>query len=99
MIPKKIYLNYTNEDDEYKTWSEEPVYIHCDMQNREYTDLSQLWHDSGEIPRNDSLILVQSVYGDILLQRYVNRKSSMSCILKWAYIDDLLPKGSDYKDV
>ena len=42
MLPKKIYLNYVDDDDEYKTWSEDPVYVHCDMQNREYTDLSQV---------------------------------------------------------
>lgn len=27
MMPKKIYLNYVNEDDKEKTWSEEPVSV------------------------------------------------------------------------
>ena len=43
MIPKKIYLNYVDEDDEEKTWCVDPVYVEdCEMQNREYTDLSQI---------------------------------------------------------
>lgn len=54
--------------------------------------LSQVWHDASEIPRDDSLIIVQSIYGDILLQRFANRKSSMVSIQRWAYIDDLLPR-------
>ena len=57
MLPKKIYLNYTNEDDEYKTWSEDPVYVHCDMQNREYTDLSQVWHNAKEEPEKGKLMI------------------------------------------
>ena len=92
MLPKKIYLNYVNEDDEKKTWCEDPVDDDCGMQNREYTDLSQVWHDSSEIPQHDALILFQSIYGDILLIRFQDRKSSMATIQRWAYIDDLLPK-------
>ena len=93
MIPKKIYLNYVDEDDEYKTWSEDPVYVEdCEMQNREYTDLPWVWHDSNEIPQHDALILFQSIYGDILLIRFQDRKSSMATIQRWAYVDDLLPK-------
>ena len=43
MIPKKIYLNYVDESDPDKTWSEEPVSVcDCKMKNREYTDLSQV---------------------------------------------------------
>ena len=66
MLPKKIYLNYVNEDDEYKTWSEDPVHIHCDMQNREYTDLSQVWHNIYEIPEiKNRLILFCDKYNCI----------------------------------
>lgn len=53
MIPKKIYLNYVHEDDEEKTWCVDPVYVEdCEMQNREYTDLSQVWHDAKEEPED-----------------------------------------------
>ena len=93
MLPKKIYLNYVNEDDEYKTWSEDPVYVYCDMQNREYTDLSQVWHDAKEEPKADSLILYESIYNDMILMRYAQRESAIKSIIKWAYIEDLLPRG------
>lgn len=96
MLPKKIYLNYVDEDDEEKTWCVDPVYVEdCEMQNREYTDLSQVWHDSSEIPQHDALILFQSIYGDILLIRFQDRQSSMTTIQKWAYIEDLLPKKEE----
>ena len=94
MLPKKIYLNYVDEDDEEKTWCVDPVYVEdCEMQNREYTDLSQVWHDSSEIPQHDALILFQSIYGDILLIRFQDRQSSMTSIQRWAYVNDLLPEG------
>ena len=54
--------------------------------------LSWVWHDSSEIPQHDALILFQSIYGDILLIRFQDRKSSMTTIRRWAYVDDLLPK-------
>ena len=57
--------------------------------------LSQVWHDSSEIPQHDALILFQSIYGDILLIRFQDRQSSMTSIHRWAYIDDLLPKGGE----
>ena len=59
MLPKKIYLNYVNEDDVDKTWSEEPVSASdCEMNNREYTDLSQVWHDPSEESVPGTMILV-----------------------------------------
>lgn len=61
MIPKKIYLNYVDENDEVKTWSEEPISVYdCKMQNREYTDLSQVWHDTSEELKEDMDILLIS---------------------------------------
>lgn len=66
MIPKKIYLNYVNENDKEKTWSEEPVSVaDCDMQNREYTDLSQVWHDASEEPNKSAWIISECDSGYI----------------------------------
>ena len=96
MIPKKIYLNYVDENDANKTWSEEPISVSdCKMENREYTDLSQVWHYASDIPNDDSLIIYESVYGDILLKRFTNRASAMANVLRWAYVNDLLPKGGE----
>ena len=96
MIPNKIYLNYVDENDADKTWSEEPISVSdCEMKNREYTDLSQVWHYASDIPNDDSLIIYESVYGDILLKRFTNRASAMANVLRWAYVNDLLPKGGE----
>ena len=106
MIPKKIYLNYVNEDDKEKTWSEEPVSVaDCDMQNREYTDLSQVWHKPTEEPMdrkrtivfygNNPVVVTSYSHEDILSTfgetwyAYV----ILSDISRWAYLDELLPKG------
>lgn len=98
MIPKKIYLNYVNEDDDEKTWSEEPVSVNdCDMQNREYTDLSKVIHDASEEPEED-LILCDSIH----LRYFVgcwNRNfpwanyCKIHGITRWAYVKDIFPKG------
>ena len=52
-----------------------------------------MWHDASDIPNDDSLIIYESVYGDILLKLFTNRASAMANVLRWAYISDLLPKG------
>lgn len=58
-------------------------------------NLLLVWHDATEEPKADSLILYESIYNDILLRRYTQRESSMKTIIKWAYIEDLLPKGGE----
>lgn len=58
MLPKKIYLNYVNENDEEVTWSKQPVSVDdCEMQNREYTDLSQVWHTPYEEPEEERQVV------------------------------------------
>lgn len=96
MTPKKIYVLTRDieildaETQLTRAW----VNLNPHKDRTEYTDLSQVWHDASEIPRDDSLIILQSTYGDILLRRFENRKSSMVSIRKWAYISDLMPKQS-----
>lgn len=113
MIPKKIYLNYVNEDDENKTWSEMPVDVSdCEMMNREYTDLSQVWHDASEIPQeNHKNIIYQTNYHSMynvhidfiptclrsckITSRSWDEFVKEVNMRRWAYINDLLPKGGD----
>lgn len=100
MLPKKIYLNYVNEDDEKKTWCVDPVYVEdCDMQNREYTDLSQIWHEVKEEPEKGKLIIGIDD-NDALAYKWENQNIGdwlylAECfgLIRWAYIEDLLPKG------
>ena len=101
MIPKKIYLNYVDEDDEYKTWSEDPVYVYCDMQNREYTDLSQVWHNAKEEPEKGKSIISIGSTG-VSAYKWVDEWrcdwvdfAEWSELFRWAYVDDLLPKRGE----
>lgn len=97
MLPKKIYLNYVNENDVDKTWSEEPISASdCEMGNREYTDLLQVWHNPSEEPVPGRMILVLFMSGDFTSWRSVSDITDVfrkHRVLKWAYVDDLLPKG------
>ena len=124
MIPKKIYLNYVDEDDFENdveiTWCVDPIYVEdCDMQNREYTDLSQVWHPAEEEPEsgrkvvviNEKGILFSGVYWAYDAKGYTPKYPGVywnggGCMngarlldwqkaVKWAYIEDLLPKGGE----
>lgn len=102
MIPKKIYLNYVDEDDEEKTWCVDPVYVEdCEMQNREYTDLSQVWHESKEEPKKGEWILGEYQGGiyQTYLCGYVDCEWSsyvkVFSLIRWAYVNYLLPKGGE----
>lgn len=100
MLPKKIYLNYVDEDDEEKTWCVDPVYIEdCEMQNREYTDLSQVWHEAKEEPEKGKSIISIGSTG-VSAYKWVDEWrcdwvdfAEWSELFRWAYVDDLLPKG------
>ena len=101
MLPKKIYLNYVNEDDEKKTWCEDPVYDDCGMQNREYTDLSQVWHNAKEEPEKCKLMIGIDADG-VSAYTWVGQDicgwlsfAEDNGLIRWAYIDDLLPKRGE----
>ena len=101
MLPKKIYLNYVDENDECKTWSEYPVYVHCDIHNREYTDLSQVWHNSKEEPEKGRSIISIGSTG-VSAYKWVDEWrcdwsdfAEWSELFRWAYVYDLLPKGGE----
>ena len=102
MIPKKIYLNYVHEDDEEKTWCVDPVYVEdCEMQNREYTDLSQVWHNAKEEPEKGKSIISIGSTG-VSAYKWVDEWrcdwldfAEWSELFRWAYVDDLLPKRGE----
>ena len=99
MLPKKIYLIYTNEDNDALTWVECPI-ICSDgvIKNREYTDLSQVWHDPSEEPVPGRMILVFFASGNLTSWRSVSNIIALfgkHNVLKWSYVDDLLPKGGE----
>lgn len=103
LLPKKIYLNYVDESDTDKTWSEEPISVcDCQMQNREYTDLSSLWHDASEHPAEVGAILYCTTLGSFELVVHGTSSEDMwkvfvkdYGVVQWAYINDLLPKTKE----
>lgn len=106
MLPKKIYLNYVNEEDDNITWSEEPVVVgDCDMQNREYTDLGQVWHSASEVPKCKKLLIIyRDDIGSLPIDTIIYHGDAdypweeavkINSIVYWAYAEDILPKGGD----
>ena len=102
MIPKKIYLNYVHENDEEKTWCVDPVYVEdCEMQNREYTDLSQVWHNSKEEPEKGKFLIGIDEDG-VSVYNWVGQDecgwlsfAEYNGLIRWAYLEDLMPKGGE----
>ncbi len=107
MLPKKIYLNYVDEEDaiwgEDITWSEEPISVaDCEMLNKEYVDLSQIWHDKDEKPQYAKPIVYLTRNGRLGV--FKNDKPYLDWdwydyykyhVSKWAYADDLIPKANE----
>lgn len=101
MIPKKIYL--TNKELQDTTTCERMVSIgepYREM-TEEYVNLSQVWHNINEEPQGKYEILVQDEFGHFWLTDHVEDIShyqngwkecaAIECIIRWAYISDLLP--------
>lgn len=107
MLPKKIYLNYVDEADKEKTWSEEPVGVaDCKMKNREYTDLSQVWHTPDEVPQYNKKLVTHcdekmewnpinhTIYYDDPEYPW-DELVKIYNILHWAYATDLVPNFNE----
>ena len=68
--------------------------------DRNLVDLSKIWHDAREMPKEGEWILIQYdedcydtlVLCDLLTDIFYVRLKKYGDI-RWAYIDDLLPKG------
>ena len=66
---------------------------------------AKVWHDANEEPEDKYEILVQDEFGHYWLTDYVEDIShyqngwkecaACECIIRWAYICDLLPKGGE----
>lgn len=66
----------------------------------EHPDLSSLWHDSIEEPKEDMDILFMSKNGKVHKVSKIDHQlydwlKDNDGINKWAYIKDLLPKGGE----
>lgn len=80
-----------------------PVYIN--IGDRNLVDLSKIWHDASEMPKKGTHILMEYGYLNSLGfksyktdNRLVNNWDTFKKyyrISRWAYIEDLLPKGGE----
>lgn len=99
MIPKKIYLRENELAEQFMC----ARMVSCDASigscSVEYTDLLQVWHAAIEEPKigsnivvingNDKWCDIQPYDGGYSWRSWVSSYD----IQRWAYIDDLLPKG------
>lgn len=99
MLPKKIYLNYIDESDSVRIFSEESFAGCAHMKSREYTDLSQVWHLSSELPNKRAIVVItkddEVVSGDFDERgwgvfQYTDCMADWDSVVKWTYIEDFL---------
>ena len=85
-----LFIGSINEED----------FVYINIDDRNLVDLSKIWHDASEKPILHKPILIQCGYPlhtyeatalseDVIWGYFV----VLNAIFRWAYIDDLLPKG------
>lgn len=109
-LREKMAISHNSGFDIDKNEITETLYPHKDR--TEYTDLSQVWHNTSDIPSLDkeivglmdngairvisrSRIRVWSMMNDRKKIRIWDTYTCIYKIVKWAYVDDLLPKGGE----
>ena len=76
--------------------SEVGLALTADESRKRYVDLSQVWHDVSESPNIYRRILVLLSGGSTVLWNATPQtiyRYAWEYAIKWAYVDDLLPKG------
>lgn len=78
-----------------------------DSNDHECENCSQVWHDASEEPQGEYEIICQDEFRHVWLTDYredINHYKNgwkecteCECIVRWAYIEDLLPKGGKEK--
>ena len=103
MIPKKLYVReldidiFNEEAEATRSW----VANRPNTGRREYTDLSQVWHEAKEEPKKGECILGE--YQGGIYQTYLcgyvdcewSSYAKVFSLIRWAYANDLLPKGGE----
>ena len=108
----KDYVNYLLDKQEYhnEDYTEDDIrqaFEKGAMFADKNPDLSSLWHDAGDEPKDDLgkddlVIIYQDKHGncwfitkrDIVIL-YINWECFATNVRCWAYINDLLPKGGE----
>ena len=102
MIPKKIHILTRDIEilDAKTPLTRAWVSINPHEKRMEYTDLSQVWHEAKEEPEKGKLLIGIDEDG-VSIYKWADQDndwlSFAECngLFKWAYIDDLLPKGGE----
>lgn len=70
--------------------------------DRNLVDLSKIWHDASEMPKEEEWILIQfgeDSYDTLILSDFYADIFCARCKkygdIRWAYVSDLLPKGGE----
>lgn len=103
MIPKKLYVReldidiFNEEAEATRSW----VANRPNTGRREYTDLSQVWHEAKEEPEKGKLMIGIDEDG-VSVYKWVGQDRcgwssfyKFNGLIRWAYIEDLLPKGGE----
>ena len=86
-----LFIGSINEED----------FVYIKIEDRNLVDLSKIWHDASEEPTKKGYLLIQ--FGNAEYGTFRLRDIDVWCvwlmkncyIIRWAYIDDLLPKQLD----
>lgn len=103
MIPKNIHIltRYVEILDAETQLTRALICINPHEKRTEYTDLSQVWHEPKEEPKIGEWILGEYQGGiyQTYLCGYVDCEWSsyvkVFSLIRWAYIEDLMPKGGE----
>lgn len=102
MIPKKLYVRELDIDifDEEVNVTRAWVANKPCAGRKEYTDLSQVWHSAKEEPKDKAYIIADRrnlEFGSFLWanQTKWEKFTEIFLIKRWAYVDELLPKGGE----
>ena len=103
MIPKKIHVltRYVEILDAETQLTRALICINPHEKSTEYTDLSQVWHNSKEEPEKGKLMIGIDEDG-VSVYQWVGQHicgwlsfAEDNGLIRWAYIEDLLPKGGE----
>lgn len=109
MIPKKLYVReldidiFNEEAEATRSW----VANRPNTGRREYTDLSQVWHEAKEEPEEGTQVVaidndgwtVSGLFNPRAMVKgvyiYGDLVVDWYSVVRWAYLKDLLPKGGE----
>ena len=103
MTPKKIHILTRDLEiiDADTSLTRAWVSLNPHEDRAEYTDLSQVWHEAKEEPEKCKSIISIGVTG-VSAYKWVDEWrcdwvdfAEWSELFRWAYVDDLLPKGGE----